>query len=371
VAITIGLDIGSDAVRAAAVEAGKATPVLRRFGEIPLPAGAVEAGDVVDPGAVTEAVAALWKRHGFPRKRVVIGIANQKVIVRQLDVPHLEEGEMGEALPFLALDAIPIPVEDAVLDYVPLEEFSSREGEPMLSILAVAAHRDMIEGLVEIASDVGIGVMSIDLQAFALVRGAFGPGLMRGGFGSQGLVDIGGSLTQIAIVKEGITRFVRIIPTGGHHFTESLVRGLSMDAAEAEERKREVGTLPAGNFEGDDANAQAGRLLSTTADALIDEIKGSINYYLTQSGESALERLVVAGNGARLPHLANRMSRGLGTPVEPARALDHVTVGRIQMTEGELLGYQPVLPAAIGLALWGQYALPPVVRYADVPEGAA
>ncbi len=98
-AIAVGLDIGSEAVRAAAVDTGGATPVLRRFAEMPLPPGAVIAGDIADEGAVTEAVSALWKRHHLPRKRLVVGIANQRVIVRQVDVPHLEEEELVEALP--------------------------------------------------------------------------------------------------------------------------------------------------------------------------------------------------------------------------------------------------------------------------------
>ena len=120
-AVAVGLDIGSGAVRAAVIDTGKNSPVLRRFAEMPVAPGAVVAGEIVDAGAVTEAVTALWRRNKLPRKRVVIGLANQRVIVRQVDVPHLEESEMVEALPFQVQDAIPIPVEEAVLDYVPQE----------------------------------------------------------------------------------------------------------------------------------------------------------------------------------------------------------------------------------------------------------
>jgi Tfp pilus assembly PilM family ATPase len=139
-----------------------------------------------------------------------------------------------------------------------------------------------------------------------------------------------------------------------------------MEAGEAEDLKREVGVLPEGAPHGEDRVAQAREILTRVADALIEEVRGSISYYLTQSGEQGLERLVVAGNGARLPHLANRLGRSLGAAVEPARVLDHVNVGRIQMTESELLAYQPVLPASVGLGLWGQYVVPPAERYEDV-----
>lgn len=369
--IAVGLDIGSEAVRAAAVDLGGSTPVLRRFGEMPLPPGAVVSGEIVDEGAVVESLSALWKRHGLPRKRVVVGIANQRVIVRQVDVPHLEEEELVEALPFQVQDSIPIPVEEAVLDYVPLEEFTTRDGDLMLSILVVAAQREMVEGLVSVARRAGIEVMSIDLQAFGLVRAAFGPSLTKDSEGAQGLLDIGATLTQIAVTRSGITRFVRIIPTGGSQFTQALVADASLSREDAEEQKRTIGVVPSGLPAGDDERANLARLLTRTADALIEEIRGSVNYYLAQAGEHSLQRLLVAGNGARLPHLANRIARALGTRVEPVRVLDHVAVGRIRMTEPQLLELQPVLPSAVGLALWGSYVVPPGNRFGHLSKGAS
>lgn len=364
--ITVGLDIGSRAVRAAVVEITRSGPTLRRFGEIPLAPGLVEVGDVVDEAGVTEAVAALWKRLRLPRKRVVVGIANQRVIVRQVDVPYLEEGELREALPYQVQDAIPIPVEEAVLDFVPLEEYATPEGDPMLSILVVAAQREMVEGLVRIARGAGLDVLSIDLQAFGLVRAAFGADLLGGGPLPQAVLDIGASMSQVAIVRSGITRFVRILPTGGEHFTELLMSGMSVGRDEAEELKRTVGVAVQGSPQGEDPVAVAGRILTRGADALIEEIRGSVNYYLTQAGEHALERLVVSGNGARLPHLANRVALSLNTRVEPVRVLDHLRVGRLHMTESELLALQPVLPAAVGLGLWGSYVVLPTDRFPEV-----
>ena len=366
----VGLDIGSTAVRAAVVDTSKASPVLRRFAEMPLPEGVVEAGEVIDEGTVTEAVAALWKRNRLPKRRVVVGIGSQRVIVRQVDVPHLEEEEMVNALPFQVQDVIPIPVEEAVLDYVPLEEFTTPEGELMLSILVIAAQRDMVESLVGIARNAGLSVAAIDLHAFGLVRAAFGSDLMLGGDGPQAVLDIGGTVSQIAVVRSGITRFVRILPVGGATFTASLADGLATSPAEAEEIKRRVGVAPAGIPDGDDPDSVARRFLTRTADNLIEEIRGSVNYYLTQAGEHRLDRLVVAGNGARLPHLANRVAQALDTRVEPVRVLDHVSLGRINITEAELLRLQPVLPAAVGLALWGSYVVRPVTRFVTAGSGA-
>jgi type IV pilus assembly protein PilM len=368
--VAVGLDIGSEAVRAAVVDTSKPSPVLRRFAEMPLPAGVVDAGEVVDEGAVTEAVAALWKRYRLPKRRVVIGIGSQRVIVRQVDVPHLEEAEMSNALPFQVQDVIPIPVEEAVLDYVPLEEFTTPDGDLMMSILVIAAQRDMIESLVGIVRNAGLQVAAIDLHAFGLVRAAFGSDLMLGGDGPQAVLDIGGSVSQIAVVRSGITRFVRILPLGGAAFSAALADGAGISFDEADDLKKRIGVAPTGIPEGEDAESTARRLLTRTADHLIEEIRGSVNYYLTQAGEHRLDRLVVAGNGARLPHLANRVAQALDTRVEPVRVLDHVSLGRINITETELLRLQPVLPAPVGLALWGSYVVRPVGRFASTESAA-
>jgi len=350
--VLVGLDIGTVAVRAAAIDIGRKL-VLRRFGEMPLPPGVVEAGEILDEDAVSEAVAALWKRHKLPKKRVIVGTANQRVIVRQVDVPQMEESELAEALPFQVQDSLPIPVEDAMLDYVPLEEFATPEGEAMLSILVVAAHRDMIESILRVTESAGLTVEAVDLQPFALVRAAFGSDITLAEAAPQGIIDIGATITQVIFVRNGVARFVRILPRGGDNFTQALISSLDMDADEAEEIKKVVGVEPEGPPSDSMDEADVRRVLTQEADSLIEEIRGSVTFYLGQSGDDSMSRIVVAGNGARLPHLANRLGRVLDIPIEPAKVLDRVDVGRVQLSEAELLDAQAVLPTSVGLALWG------------------
>ncbi len=352
-AVTVGLDIGGNAVRAAVVDTGKSGRVVRRYAEMPLPAGAVSGGEIVDEGAVSEAVAALWKSHKLPRKRVVIGTANQRLAVRQVDVPQMGREELAEALPFQVQDSIPISVDEAVLDFVPLEQFVTPEGEPMESILAVAVHRDIIDSVLRVMETAKVTPTAVDLQAFALVRSIFG---LETGVGNplQAIVDIGASITQVVIARAGTAHFVRLLPRGGDDFTAALRDGLDLDAESAEELKRTVGVEPIGLPDGDDDIARARSILTEQADSLIDELRGSVNYFETSSGEERVERVVVAGNAARLPHLANRLGRSIGVGVEPARVFDLVEIGKIDLTDDEILDTQPVIPTAVGLALWGE-----------------
>jgi Tfp pilus assembly PilM family ATPase len=133
-----------------------------------------------------------------------------------------------------------------------------------------------------------------------------------------------------------------------------LVSELDMEPEDAEELKREVGVEAEGAADEDVEHAAARRILTAEGDALIDDIRGSVNFYLGQTGDSSMERIVIAGNGARLPHLANRMGGSLDIHLEPAKVLDQIDVGRVQLSEQEMLEAQPVLPTAVGLALWGE-----------------
>ena len=285
-AVTVGLDIGGNAVRAAVVDTGKSNRIVRRYAEMPLPDGAVSGGEIVDEGAVAEAVAALWKRNKLPRKRVIVGTANQRLVVRQVDVPQMGHEELAEALPFQVQDSIPIAVEEAVLDFVPLEQFVTPEGEPMESILAVAVHRDIVDSLVRVMDSAKVAPTAVDLQAFALVRAIFG---MEGGVGNplQAVVDIGASITQVVIARAGSAHFVRLLPRGGDDFTAALRDGLDLDAESAEELKRTVGVEPMGMPGDQDDVSKARRILTEQADALIEELRSSVNYFEASAGKSA------------------------------------------------------------------------------------
>lgn len=351
---SVGLDIGGTSVRVAVIDTAKSRRVLRRYGEMPLPPGAVVAGDVVDHLAVAESVSALWKREKFPKKNVIVGTASQRLVVRQVDVPSMDDAELRDALPYQVQDFIPIGVDEAILDFVPLEDFVTPDGEPMRSILVVAVYRDIVDTLLSVARSANLSVSAIDLQAFGLVRAVFGmaPALDNP---LHAVVDIGSSVSQVIIAKGGQVRFVRLLPRGGDDFTTALRDGMSLEVADAEAMKRTIGVNPAEGEEpsGTEEEVGARHLLTRQADALIEEVRGSVNFFLSQTTETTVDRLVVAGNGARLPHLASRLGAALGVSVVPAKILEFVEVGRTGRTADEMLDAQPVLPTSVGLGLWG------------------
>src|SRR5213593_342210 len=167
--VRIGVDIGSTGVRAAELSMRTVPPQLVRVAQVAVPEGAVVSGEVRDPQAVADALRELWHRGRFRAKEVVLGVANQRVVVREVSLPWVSDNELRESLPFQVQEFVPIPVEEAVLDFHVLEEFG-REGRRMVRILLVAAQKTMIQQIVTAAEMAKLSPVGLDLVPFAIVR---------------------------------------------------------------------------------------------------------------------------------------------------------------------------------------------------------
>ncbi len=211
---SVGLDIGTRTVHVAEVAGGRGAPTITNFGGVALPEGAVREGEIVDTAAVADAIKELYGAAKLKNKKVNLGVANQRVVVRQIDLPWMEESELRSSLPFQVQEFIPIPVEDAQLDYHVLQEVEDEEeGSRTLRILLVAAHKDMLAAHMEAAQAAGLKPVGVDLNPFAQLRVVARDNALHGG-GAEVLVDIGGGVTDI-VVHENSTPELRAHPGPG------------------------------------------------------------------------------------------------------------------------------------------------------------
>lgn len=238
----IGVDVGSTAVRVAEVAAGD-IPVIVRAAQVPLRPGVVEAGEVRQPEAVAEALRELWSKSGVKSKQVHLGVGNQRVVVREVALPWLPEKELRDTLGFQVQEFIPMPAEDAVLDFDPLGEMD-QGGRRMVRILLVAAHKPMVNALVEAALAAKLDPQGVDLSPFAVTRavGTGDSGLDLDSSGDEAIVDIGAQVTSICVHDRGVIRFVRMLPSGGRDITLAIASGLGVDDEVAERLKRGDGS---------------------------------------------------------------------------------------------------------------------------------
>ncbi len=339
----IGVDIGSTAVRAAEVVPGDQA-VLVRAAQVPLPPGAVENGEVRRPEVVGDALRELWGRGRFKARQVLLGVGNQRVVVREIALPWLPDKELRGSLSFQVQEFIPMSVDEAVLDYDPIGEIQ-QEGRRLLRILLVAAQRGMIGSLVGAAQVARLDPVGIDLTPFALVRAVgASDGLDLDIEGDEAVVDVGAHVTNICVHDRGLTRFVRILPSGGRDITLAIARGLGIEDETAERLKR--GEM----VEGDPEPGDAQRVAIQRAASFVDEIRSSLEFYTAQVPGARIGRVVVTGGGSKLGGFLELLRDRIPVTVERGHVFDRVR-SRLNASEEEQEDAEPLLAVAIGLAM--------------------
>ena len=339
----IGLDIGTSSVRAAQVTVTKSGPVLDRFGQVALPPGVVRDGEVVDPDAVAQAIKTLWAQAKFTKKDVVLGVSNQKVVVRLVDIPWMPQDELRAALKFQVADLLPMPVDDAVLDFVPLEEVTS-DATRLYRGLLVAASQDAVLDSIRAVQKAGLKVSTVDLTPFAVMRVA-GTRDSLGLGGPEAVVDIGAKVTNIVVHEGGAPKFVRILLLGGDDITGAIVEKLGLSTPEAEQLKRNPAALA------DPASAAARKVVDAALTEFVDEVRGSVDYFVAMSGGRPLTRFVLSGGGSLADGLAQRLATAVRTPVEYGRPFANVQVGNTGLSPEQLQYVEPMSAVPVGLAM--------------------
>ncbi len=384
----IGVDVGSTAVRVAEVAAGD-IPVVVRAAQVPLPPGVVEAGEVRQPEAVAEALRELWSKSGVKSKQVHLGVGNQRVVVREVALPWLPEKELRDTLGFQVQEFIPMASDEAVLDFDPLGEMD-QGGRRMVRILLVAAHKPMVNALVEAALAAKLDPQGIDLTPFAVIRavGTGDEGLDLDSSGDEAIVDIGAQVTSICVHDRGVTRFVRMLPSGGRDITLALASGLGVDEDVAERLKRggsvetptqdrarpptsraielppPADSLPVEGPPADTLPVEAPRgapaalpdatevrqLALTRAGSFVDEVRSSLEFYTAQMPNAQIGRVLVVGGGSRLDGLLELLQERLPVPVDRGRLFERAK-SEIELSAEASAEAEAVLSVAVGLAI--------------------
>jgi len=346
--IAIGLDIGTSGVRAAELSFGRGRITLDKFGQVALPEGAVRDGEVVDGDAVAVAIKQLWAHTKFSSRKVIIGVANQKVVVRQVDLPWMPADELRKSLPFQVQDFVPMPIEHAVLDFHPIEELTDESGRRILRGLLVAAARDMVNASIAAVQKAGLTPVQVDLTSFAVLRAMGETDDLGMGAPVEALVDVGARVTNIVVHQGGVPRFVRILLMGGQDITDAVAERMGVPNSQAEAVKQQLGF----GMQAPTPEAQAAvRVVEVSGSTFVDEIRGSLDYYMASSGSAPLSRLVLTGGGARLGGLAERIAAVTRVPVEHGRPMESLEIGKTGLSDEQIQFVAPLTAVPVGLAL--------------------
>jgi type IV pilus assembly protein PilM len=340
----VGLDIETGSIAATEVRA-KGSRGVSRTAIAPLDPGVVNEGEVLDAEALSAALKGLFSQSKLG-KEVRLGIANQRVVVRTMQLPLIEdEKEIDTAVRFRAQDQIPMPLDQAVLDHRVISRGTGPEGERQMEVLAVAARRDMVISLLEALRKAGLRPMGIDLSAFGMIRALdLTPPLPVEG--EEGQVQTTtlfcnlGDITNLAVARAGQCLFTRVAPYSMESIAQRVAEREDSTLEDARDSLLDVGLEESIDAFGGDESASATReALEEGASKLIDELRLSLDFYTAQEGASPIEHVVLCGPGSSVPGLPERIQIGLGLGIEvmtPAalRDLDDEDAARLTVSYG-------------------------------------
>ena len=347
----IGLKIGASQLAAARVSNNGSAELLQVARE-PLAAGIVVGGELRDPDALAEALKDFFAKHGLPKKGVRLGIANNRIGVRTFEIAGIEDQkQLANAIRFRAQETLPIPIDEAVLDYQVLGEGVGEDGQPTKRVLLVVAYRELIDRYVDACKKAGITLAGIDLEAFALLRALQAPqeGVGTDATAALVVVAIGHERSTFAVSDGRVCEFTRVLEWGGSALNVAIARAIDAAPSEVEGAKRALALtdemVPDGLTSDQAKNAREAmrRAIQTFARELVS----SLQYYQNQPGSLGIGEIVLTGGTAHLPGISGELERLIGVHVRVGDPLARMKVSK-KVGQPEQIGS---LAVAIGLGI--------------------
>jgi type IV pilus assembly protein PilM len=323
----VGLDIEAGSVAASEVTTNGGVK-LGRTGVATLPPGTTREGEVSDPEALAEVLKEMFAANKLGRN-VRVGVASQKVMVRTLTMPRIEdEDELESAVRFQAADQIAMPLDNAVLDWQVLDGDATTAAARQMKVVLVAARKETVGGLVEGVREAGLKPVGIDVSAFAMIR-ALAPELPALGAPAaeisyeERMAAAGdgdavlpapparlfcalGDVTNLAVATGTTCLFTRVSSFGMEGIAQRLAERRELTLEHSRQWIGHVGLDgDADAVEGDPEIVAATReVLEEGARKLVDELRLSLDYYGTQDGAVAVEEVVFCGPGSAVAGLS-------------------------------------------------------------------
>jgi type IV pilus assembly protein PilM len=312
----VGLSVGASQLSAAVI-VNNGRPKLVKTAVHTLPPDVVASGEVRDSEALSNEITAFFTEADLPRKNVRLGIGSSRTGVRVFERPAVEDPrQLANAIRFRAYETLPIPIEEAMLDYHVIEETSTPD-----RVLLAVAYRDLVDRFAATCAAAKVELVGIDIEAFALLRAVGGEPLAAGqrAEAARVAVSIGHDRTTVAVSDGRVCEFTRVLDWGGSRVTAAVQRALELDPAEAEQFKRSLDLSSQTPQEpGDERRNRGIEAARREVSGLARELASSLHFYQDQPDSLGFAEITITGGGANLNGLAEQLEELIGISVRVA-----------------------------------------------------
>jgi type IV pilus assembly protein PilM len=325
----VGLKIGASQIAAAHV-VNNGSPELVEVAREPIEQGLVVAGEIRDPEVLGDALKRFFDLHKLPKSAVRLGVSNNRIGVRTFEIEGISDPQMLEnAIRFRAEEVLPIPLDQAVLDYVVLDARTAEDGTEWRRILLVVAYRDVVDRYLQACRRAGLQVVGIDHEAFALLRALRAPTERDDSSGALVAVAIGHDRTTIAVSTGVNCEFARVLDWGGWSLNVAIARELDRAPTEVEAIKRQLALDRPVQIEGlsDEQVAKVKDGVQRALGGFAREIVSSLQFYQAQPGSHGIGEIVMTGGASQLAGLPAAVAELVGVPIRVGDPAQRVNVG--------------------------------------------
>ena len=339
----VGLDIGSSSLKLAEVISSSHGYVLNQFLQLPLPKGIIVEGVLTDPRELSLKVKELFKNSGLRRKGIATSLSGNSVIIKKVTFAQMEETELrdlirdegGKYLPFDNMDEV-----NYDFQILGDNEFNPNQ----MDVIIVAAKKDIVNSYLDALVGAGLNVLIMDVDSFALET------MYEANYKYENneivvIVNIGASITNINIIKGGMSIFTRDFTLGGNSITEALQEKNNITFEEAEKNKIEC--LSDNNPD----NLELQNSILDFAEPSCSEIERSIDYFRSTFGGENIKHVFLSGGTARISGLAATLSQRLNIETEIINPLLNIGYNKKNIDAKTLASIRTIAAVAIGLGI--------------------
>ncbi len=301
----IAFDFGSSFIKMAVGSSKDYHIQLDSYEIFPTPVDGVSDGKIYHKTKISETIAEKIKKYGVKNKNIIVTISSSETILRNFELPKMEESELKEAVKFEMEHLLPEAIENYVIDFTVLDEYEQEtdENEPMawLKVQTAALPKNVVLTYLDTFEKAGLKIDIIDIQSNSIAKLFGGRKKLIKDFDdietidkNIAIIDLGNQKTTITIMEYGSVFLNRVINKGGRDITRIIAEILDIEISKAEAWKKE------NNFLGENGSDEVSYALRRYLEELLDEINKVIEYFISRSIQKKLDRIYLIGGGANI-----------------------------------------------------------------------
>ena len=335
----IGIDIGSSSVKLVQLKVTNGSYQLLNAGILPLPSEAIVDNTLMDTTSIVAAVRNLVSSMGIKVKDVACSISGNSVIIRKIVIPAMPQEELEDQISWEAEQYIPFDINDVNLDFQILSPESNDSSK--MNVLLVASKKDIISDYVALFNEAGLHLSVVDVDSFA-VQNAFEANHDFASDEILALINIGASVMNINIVKDGTTLFTRDVQMGGNLYTEEIQKQLGLSSEEAESAKMLAHATQ---------NTALLHVLDKVNETITQEIRRSLDFYNSTANDERITGLFVSGGCSKVYNLIATISDKTGLPLDTVKPFAKLKFNDKDFDPEYLQEISPLMAVPVGLAI--------------------